>query len=104
MTRPHLCAGLPPALRSEEPGECRTAVGFAQQAANGGGGDGGGGARTLALVVLTCFVALGTNVSSFCLIGRTSAITFQVVGRPASYLRTSPSHLSGILRPQGFGT
>uniref|UniRef100_A0A7S3WG32 Sugar phosphate transporter domain-containing protein n=1 Tax=Emiliania huxleyi TaxID=2903 RepID=A0A7S3WG32_EMIHU len=82
----NLCAGLPPALRSEEPGECRTAVGFAQQAANGGGGDGGGGARTLALVVLTCFVALGTNVSSFCLIGRTSAITFQVVGHAKTCL------------------
>ena len=38
------------------------------------------GVRTLGLVLATCFLALAVNFCSFGLIGRTSPITFQVVG------------------------
>ena len=58
---------------------CATAVSFA--AAPPAGGE-----HTLGLVLLTCFIALGTNFSSFGLIGRTSAITFQVVGHAKTCL------------------
>uniref|UniRef100_A0A7S0QAW9 Sugar phosphate transporter domain-containing protein n=1 Tax=Coccolithus braarudii TaxID=221442 RepID=A0A7S0QAW9_9EUKA len=51
---------------------CSTAVGYVSDPSTRPG--------TLWLVMLTCFIALGTNFSSFGLIGRTSAITFQVIG------------------------
>ena len=41
---------------------------------------------TLALVALTCIIALCVNGCSFGLIGRTSAITFQVVGHTKTCL------------------
>merc|ERR1712070_12611 len=48
--------------------------------------DGGRHARTMALVLVTCFLALSVNWCSFGLIGRTSAITFQVVGHAKTCL------------------
>lgn len=42
--------------------------------------------RTLWLVLGTCFLALAVNLCSFGLIGRTSAITFQVVGHAKTCL------------------
>ena len=42
--------------------------------------------RTLWIVLATCFLALAVNLCSFGLIGRTSAITFQVVGHAKTCL------------------
>lgn len=42
--------------------------------------------KTLLLVLLTCVIALAVNGCSFGLIGRTSAITFQVVGHTKTCL------------------
>lgn len=61
---------------------CDTAVVFFQQAI-------GGDAikqNTLWLVLGTCFLALAVNLCSFGLIGRTSPITFQVVGHAKTCL------------------
>jgi len=61
---------------------CDTAVGFFQSAF-------AGDARrqhTLWIVLATCFLALAVNLCSFGLIGRTSAITFQVVGHAKTCL------------------
>ena len=42
--------------------------------------------HTLWIVLGTCFLALAVNLCSFGLIGRTSAITFQVVGHAKTCL------------------
>merc|ERR1719230_483115 len=42
--------------------------------------------RTLWVVLATCFLALAVNLCSFGLIGRTSAVTFQVVGHAKTCL------------------
>lgn len=42
--------------------------------------------RTMWIVLATCFLALAVNLCSFGLIGRTSAITFQVVGHAKTCL------------------
>jgi len=46
----------------------------------------GGKAHTMKLALVTCFLALSVNWCSFGLIGRTSAITFQVVGHAKTCL------------------
>lgn len=42
--------------------------------------------RVMWIVLATCFLALAVNLCSFGLIGRTSAITFQVVGHAKTCL------------------
>lgn len=82
----NLCVRLPPPLGPETPTECRTALTFvASQRPSG--------SHVVLLVLLTCLIALGTNFSSFCLIGRTSAITFQVVGHAKTCLVLAGGYL-----------
>jgi len=61
---------------------CDTAVSFFQSAFGGDETK----QRTLWIVLATCFLALAVNLCSFGLIGRTSAITFQVVGHAKTCL------------------
>ena len=49
--------------------------------------------RTLWIVLATCFLALAVNLCSFGLIGRTSAITFQVVGHAKTCLVLAGGYL-----------
>eukprot|EP00967_Tisochrysis_lutea_P077423 scaffold105137_cov37-Tisochrysis_lutea.AAC.2 len=82
----NLCIRLPPPLSPDPQPECRTAVNFvANEQSNEG--------SIVPLVLLTCLIALGTNFSSFCLIGRTSAITFQVVGHAKTCLVLAGGYL-----------
>ena len=62
----------------ERSGECRTAVSFLMDYERN--------STVLGLVFATCFIALAVNWCSFGLIGRTSAITFQVVGHTKTCL------------------
>merc|ERR1719230_326507 len=61
---------------------CDTATTFFEGALAGNAGR----IRTLWIVLGTCFLALAVNLCSFGLIGRTSAITFQVVGHAKTCL------------------
>ena len=49
--------------------------------------------RTLWIVLGTCFLALAVNLCSFGLIGRTSAITFQVIGHMKTCLVLAGGYL-----------
>lgn len=62
--------------------DCPTAVDFFYGAYNGSHRK----QRTLWIVLGTCFLALAVNLCSFGLIGRTSPITFQVVGHAKTCL------------------
>ena len=61
---------------------CETSIAFFQQAAAGDAAR----IHTLWIVLGTCFLALAVNLCSFGLIGKTSAITFQVVGHAKTCL------------------
>jgi len=63
-------------------GKCDTAVAFFQSAFAGNAER----VHTLWIVLGTCFLALAVNLCSFGLIGRTSPITFQVVGHAKTCL------------------
>lgn len=82
----NLCVRLPPPFGPEEPAECNTALMFVTS-------HGAGRSHVVFLIMLTCLIALGTNFSSFCLIGRTSAITFQVVGHAKTCLVLAGGYL-----------
>ena len=63
-------------------GACDTAIAFFEAAYAGDAGR----IHTLWIVLGTCFLALAVNLCSFGLIGRTSPITFQVVGHAKTCL------------------
>jgi solute carrier family 35 protein E3 len=67
------------------PSPCDTALEFFSSAMSGGE-ESYAKMETLKLVLLTCFIALAVNLCSFGLIGRTSPITFQVVGHAKTCL------------------
>ena len=66
----------------EPGGSCDTATSFFESAFGGHERS----QRTLWIVLATCFLALAVNLCSFGLIGKTSAITFQVVGHAKTCL------------------
>ena len=66
----------------EPGGSCDTATSFFESAFGGNERS----QRTLWIVLATCFLALAVNLCSFGLIGKTSAITFQVVGHAKTCL------------------
>ena len=69
---------------------CDTAVEFFKSALLQGDA---GHQRTLWIVLGTCFLALAVNLCSFGLIGKTSAITFQVVGHAKTCLVLAGGYL-----------
>ncbi len=73
---------------------CSTALSFFQEALLSGEGDDAlQKQRTLGMVLGTCCLALMVNLCSFGLIGRTSPITFQVVGHAKTCLVLTGGYL-----------